>query len=196
MPDSEASPAASPGLYARFKAAVEALKMEVLAVYYALEDPSVGVAPRIIAVIALAYALSPLDLIPDFIPILGLIDDLIILPGLLWLAVRLIPPEVMQVGRRRAAQDPLLLANNWVAAVVFFALWNFFFGWLAWVLEVRFGTPAMQPYVWLVVACTVAVATLAEVAWAVRTIQAERRQTGAQAPEAQEPLLDDSILEP
>ena len=78
-PHAEAPP--SPGWYQQFKNAVKKMKREVLAVYYAIQDPEVGWIPRAVAGIALAYALSPLDLIPDFIPILGLIDDLLILPG-------------------------------------------------------------------------------------------------------------------
>jgi len=57
----------------------------VLALFYASQDPSVGWVPRVIAAFALAYALSPLDLIPDFIPVLGILDDLILLPGMIWL---------------------------------------------------------------------------------------------------------------
>lgn len=68
-------------MYQHFKAAVKALKREILALNYALKDRGVGWLPRIVAMLAIAYALSPLDLIPDFIPVLGLIDDLIILPG-------------------------------------------------------------------------------------------------------------------
>lgn len=73
------------GLLPWLKHAAKQLKRNVLAVYYATLDPAVGWAPRCIAAVALAYALSPMDLIPDFIPVLGIIDDLILLPGLLWL---------------------------------------------------------------------------------------------------------------
>ncbi len=57
----------------------------MLALFYASQDPSVGWAPRVIAAFVLAYALSPMDLIPDFIPVLGFLDDLILLPGMIWL---------------------------------------------------------------------------------------------------------------
>jgi hypothetical protein len=60
----------SAGLYGRFKAAVRALKREVLALYYAIHDPRTPLAAKVIPWLALAYALSPLDLIPDFIPVL------------------------------------------------------------------------------------------------------------------------------
>lgn len=69
------------GLLARLKAAVKRLKREVLALSFAMHDPRTGLGPRAIAGLAIAYALSPIDLIPDFIPIVGLVDDLLILPG-------------------------------------------------------------------------------------------------------------------
>jgi uncharacterized membrane protein YkvA (DUF1232 family) len=78
-PQIEDSP--SPGWYQQFKNTVKKMKREVLAVYYAVQDPEVGWLPKVVAAIALGYGLSPIDLIPDFIPILGLIDDLLILPG-------------------------------------------------------------------------------------------------------------------
>ena len=73
------------GLFAWLQHAAEQLKRSVLALFYASQDPSVGWAPRVIAAFVLAYALSPLDLIPDFIPVLGILDDLILLPGMIWL---------------------------------------------------------------------------------------------------------------
>lgn len=66
-----------------FKKSVKRLKSNILALYYAAHHPDCGILPRIIAAVAVAYALSPIDLIPDFIPVLGLLDDLIILPGAL-----------------------------------------------------------------------------------------------------------------
>lgn len=73
------------GLVAWLQHAANQLKRSVLALFYASQDPSVGWAPRVIAAFVLAYALSPLDLIPDFIPVLGILDDLILLPGMIWL---------------------------------------------------------------------------------------------------------------
>lgn len=79
------APVESQGMLSWLKLAAKRLKRNVLAVYYATLDPDVGWAPRFIAGFALAYALSPMDLIPDFIPVLGIIDDLVLLPGMLWL---------------------------------------------------------------------------------------------------------------
>ena len=76
---------------ARLHTAVKSLKRELLAVYYATQDGECPLASKIIAAIAVSYALSPIDLIPDFIPVLGIIDDLLLLlsccvPSLIWLS--------------------------------------------------------------------------------------------------------------
>ena len=86
-------------MFAAFKAAAKSLKREVLALFYAVHDPRTPFFAKLIPWLVLAYALSPIDLIPDFIPILGLVDDLLLLPGLIWLALHLIPPEVKRPMR-------------------------------------------------------------------------------------------------
>jgi len=75
----------------RLKQWARALKRDVLALYLAARDPRVPWYAKALALVTAAYALSPIDLIPDFIPVLGYLDDLILLPGLIWLTVRLIP---------------------------------------------------------------------------------------------------------
>jgi uncharacterized membrane protein YkvA (DUF1232 family) len=175
-----------PGLYARFKASIKSLKRELLAVHYAVQDPSTGWPPRIIAALAIAYALSPFDLIPDFIPVLGLIDDLIILPAMLWLAIYLIPDEAMERGRVRAEVEPLRLAKNWVTAALFFAMWNVFFGWAAWAATRHWGTGQLHDAAPLVAAGVVAAAVTGEVVWAVLQIRKER-QTDVEQPLLAEP---------
>lgn len=82
------------GCWPRFKAAVKQLKRDVLALYYAVHDPRTPLLSKILPWLVLAYALSPLDLIPDFIPVLGFLDDMLLLPVGLWLSVKLIPKEV------------------------------------------------------------------------------------------------------
>ncbi len=69
-----------------------------------MRDPRTPWAARLLAGLVVAYALSPIDLIPDFIPVLGYLDDLILVPAGLWLAVKLVPPAVMDDNRARAAQ--------------------------------------------------------------------------------------------
>jgi uncharacterized membrane protein YkvA (DUF1232 family) len=100
------------------------LKRDIYALYLAGRDPRVPWYARAVAVCVVAYAFSPLDLIPDFIPVLGLVDDLILVPLGLALAIRLIPPAVLADCRARAAAR---LAErrpvNWYAAGLIVAVW-------------------------------------------------------------------------
>ena len=76
------------------------LKADIPALFFAMKDRDTPIAAKILAGVAVAYALSPIDLIPDFIPILGYLDDIILLPALIALAIRLIPRNVMEKNRR------------------------------------------------------------------------------------------------
>lgn len=78
------------------------LKREVPAVFLALKDEKTPVSAKILAAVTVAYALSPVDLIPDFVPVLGYLDDVLVLPALIALTVRRIPPEVLASCRERA----------------------------------------------------------------------------------------------
>lgn len=109
------------------------LKLDVVAIWLAARDPWVPWRAKAIAGIVAAYALSPIDLIPDFIPVLGLVDDLLIVPAGIWLAVRLIPKPLMLEFRREAtrrAERPrsyiaaASIALVWLAAsAILFWLW-------------------------------------------------------------------------
>lgn len=85
-----------------FKARAGQIKKDIPAVFLALKHSRTPLLAKIIAALAVGYALSPIDLIPDFIPVLGLIDDIILLPALAALAIRLIPEDVMQECRANA----------------------------------------------------------------------------------------------
>ncbi len=86
-----------------------ALKREITAIYYAFRNPETPRGPKIVIWITLFSALSPIDLIPDFIPVLGYLDDLILIPALLAWSIRLIPDEIMEKSRKRAEEEPLKL---------------------------------------------------------------------------------------
>lgn len=79
------------------------LKTDIPAVYLALKDKDTPIIAKIAAGITVGYALSPIDLIPDFIPVLGYLDDVLLLPAFIALTVKLIPAEVWERSRRRAA---------------------------------------------------------------------------------------------
>ena len=90
--------------FQKISAWANALKLDVLALWFALKHPSVSGWARVIAFVAVAYALSPIDLIPDFIPVLGYLDDLIIVPVLVWLALKLVPIDVLKQPREQAVE--------------------------------------------------------------------------------------------
>lgn len=82
---------------------VEAIKRDTIAVYFAARDQRTPWGVKVFAGLVVSYALSPIDLIPDFIPVLGYLDDLILVPIGLWAAISMIPDEVMVECRARAA---------------------------------------------------------------------------------------------
>ena len=107
------------------KAWAGAVKRDILAIYLAARDPRVPRIAKILALAVAAYALSPVDLIPDFIPILGYLDDLILLPLAILLVVRLIPPEVMdELRKEAAARLNSVMPCNRIAAAVIVAIWG------------------------------------------------------------------------
>jgi uncharacterized membrane protein YkvA (DUF1232 family) len=105
----------------RLRAWARELKRDVIALWLAARDPRTPLAAKLVAAAVSAYALSPIDLIPDVIPVLGLLDDLMIVPLGLMLAIRLIPPELMQEFRDRAAAQAQPVSRAGLVAVV--VLW-------------------------------------------------------------------------
>ena len=78
------------------------IKRDAMTLWFARRDPRTPWLAKALAAFVVAYALSPIDLIPDFIPVLGYLDDVLLLPALVWLTVRLIPDEVLRDSRARA----------------------------------------------------------------------------------------------
>ncbi len=121
----------SSGLIDRWKARVAELKTETLALYLACRDPRVSWLPKLLAGLILAYALSPIDLIPDFIPVLGYVDELFLVPLGLALVRRLIPAPILAEHRAEAA---LRLAErpprSRLGAAIVMAVWLVVFIWI------------------------------------------------------------------
>src|SRR5678815_2432842 len=120
----------------RLKASARALKREVLAVYLAAKDPRTPWYAKGLIFLIVAYALSPIDLIPDFIPVLGYLDDLILIPAGIWLAIRMVPPSVLAECRARAqevmSQDKpvnriagAVIVVIWIALAALLAVWAY-----------------------------------------------------------------------
>jgi uncharacterized membrane protein YkvA (DUF1232 family) len=107
----------------KWKDRVEQLKNEVYVLYLALKDPRTPWYARVLAGIVVAYALSPVDLVPDFIPVLGYIDDLILVPAGIYLTFKLIPDYILEEHRQKVKATPIDSRTKWIAAVIVILIW-------------------------------------------------------------------------
>jgi uncharacterized membrane protein YkvA (DUF1232 family) len=107
----------------KLKSRARALKNEAFAVYLAAKDPRTPWYAKALIFFVVAHTFSPIDLIPDFIPVLGYLDDLIITPGGLWLAVRMIPPEVLAEARDKVAASGVERSVGYIGAGMVVMLW-------------------------------------------------------------------------
>lgn len=112
------------------------IKRDAITLWFAKSHPQTPWHVKALAVLTVAYALSPIDLIPDFIPLLGYLDDLILLPGLIWLVIRLMPAHVLTQSRERAemflassatkprsALGAVLISTAWAVCLVALGWW-------------------------------------------------------------------------
>lgn len=106
---------------------------DLCAVYLASRDPRVPWYTKALALVVVAYALSPIDLIPDFIPVIGYLDDVVLLPLGMWLVIRLIPPALMAEFRAAAVQEGRLPASQ-RAAIGIITIWILGCGIIIWQL--------------------------------------------------------------
>ncbi len=109
--------------WTRWKEWARVLQCEIFALYLACRDPKTPWYAKLVAGLVAAYALSPIDLIPDPIPIIGYLDDLILLPIGILLARSLIPAEVMEDCRKRASEQGDRPNANWIAAWIIILIW-------------------------------------------------------------------------
>ena len=115
----------------RLRSWARSLKGDVVALWFAARDPRTPWAAKAVAAMVAAYALSPIDLIPDFVPVLGYVDDLLIVPLGIMLALRLVPPPLMAEFRRRAAEADrptskvaaMAIVTVWLALLIIAAIW-------------------------------------------------------------------------
>ena|SRR5579871_17170 len=107
----------------RIRSWAHALRRDAYAVYLAARSPDTPWYVKALALVVAAYALSPIDLIPDFIPVLGYLDDLILVPLGIWLVVALIPEQAMAGYRAEADQLMERPHDGNVAAIVIMAIW-------------------------------------------------------------------------
>jgi len=107
----------------KWKEKVRQLKTEVYVLYLALKDSRTPWYAKALALVVVAYALSPVDLIPDFIPILGFIDDLILVPAGIYLTFKMIPDEILEEHRQKAKTVSIDSRIKWVAAAIVVLIW-------------------------------------------------------------------------
>jgi uncharacterized membrane protein YkvA (DUF1232 family) len=116
------------------------LKAQVVTLWFCRRDPRTPLSAKILAALVVAYAFSPIDLIPDFIPVLGYLDDLILVPLGIYLTLRLIPPAVLADARREAdawlAQQKSKPKSYWAAGVIVLVWLALAYG--AWTLIEKF----------------------------------------------------------
>jgi uncharacterized membrane protein YkvA (DUF1232 family) len=110
-------------MFDRIKLWTRALKRDAYAVYLAARDPKTPWYLKVLAAVVAAYAFSPIDLIPDFIPILGYLDDLILVPLGIWLVVSLIPEQAMAEYRARASEVMQRPHGGKIVAIAIIAIW-------------------------------------------------------------------------
>ncbi len=130
-------------MLARLKSWARAIKSEALVLWFASRDPRAPRVAKWLAIFIVAYALSPIDLIPDFIPVIGYLDELILLPGAIWLVLKLMPPVVLIDSRARAQawmEAHRDKPRNWIAGIVIVLLWiALLWGTWVWFIRPRFS---------------------------------------------------------
>ena len=107
----------------KLKSRARVLKQEAYAIYLAAHDPRTPWYAKALIFFVVAHTFSPIDLIPDFIPVLGYLDDLIITPGGIWLAVQLIPSEVLEEARSTASTQGVDRRVRIVGVLVIILIW-------------------------------------------------------------------------
>ena len=119
--------------FSDLRAVARRIKRDGVTLWFALRDPRTPWWVKALAALVAAYALSPIDLVPDFIPVLGYLDDVVLLPGLIWLTVRLMPAALREDCRAHAeawmAQQQRKPVSRWGVALVL-GVWAL----LAWAL--------------------------------------------------------------
>jgi uncharacterized membrane protein YkvA (DUF1232 family) len=125
-------------LISGWKQRARQLRREVYALYLACKDPRTPWYAKVIAACIVGYAFSPIDLIPDFVPVLGYVDDLVIVPLGILVARKLIPPPILADCRARAEERMRQgRPTNWIAAGIIIGIWFLLAGMGVW-LAVRY----------------------------------------------------------
>ncbi len=120
-------------MWQQLKRWTRVLKNDGMTLWFCCKHPQMPLLPKIFALVVVGYFLSPIDLIPDFIPVIGYLDDLILLPACIYLILRIVPAPVLAESRAQAAAwiaAHHAKPSSIVAAIIIMLLWILFFGWL------------------------------------------------------------------
>ena len=108
---------------ASWKEKARRLKTEVHVLYLACGDPRVPWYAKALMALIVGYVVCPIDLIPDFIPVVGELDELIVVPAGISLALKMIPKDVMEEYRRKAGEEPIKTRTKWIVAFIIVLIW-------------------------------------------------------------------------
>jgi uncharacterized membrane protein YkvA (DUF1232 family) len=95
-------------------------KKEIIILYYGLRDKRTGIVTKLPVLLSIIYLLSPIDLVPDFIPLFGYLDDLIVVPLLLNLSINMLPKEVLDAGMAKASRKLKKFQTIFIAIIILF----------------------------------------------------------------------------
>jgi uncharacterized membrane protein YkvA (DUF1232 family) len=121
-------------MWSKVKAWARQLRQETLTLYYCAQHPGTPTAAKVFALFVAAYALSPIDLIPDFIPVLGYLDEIVLLPILIWFCLKLVPEPVLAHCRTQARERLRVMASqpkSYTGALIVVGVWVLAL-WIAW----------------------------------------------------------------
>lgn len=119
-----------PGFIETIKKKAASLKRETTALYFAYRDARTPWYARAFSALVVAYFISPIDLVPDFIPILGYLDDLILVPLGISLAIKMIPAEVMRDARKQAAKPEANRTASILITIIIICVWGLAIIWI------------------------------------------------------------------
>jgi len=127
--------------FGKLRQKAKELKVDLLALWFACRDPRTPWYAKLWTSLVVGYAFSPIDLIPDFIPVLGYLDDIILLPMGIFVAIRLIPDEVLLTSRAKAREwfeQRKAKPKNWLAAILVILLWIMLLFFVCYIIVRRF----------------------------------------------------------
>ena len=113
-----------------FKKRMKKIKEDIYIIAEAYKHPETPIYLKLFAILVVAYAFSPIDLIPDFIPVLGYLDDLILVPLGIAILLKLIPDHVIQESREKVAASGKLKQKNWIAGAFIILVWVLVLYWI------------------------------------------------------------------